>query len=121
MSEAKEAHRTSVLFLSYIFRFLLRYACGIFCCCCFILFFFGLIFCGPHTRHIEVPSLGVKLELQLSAYTIATATPDPSLICDLHQSSQKHRIPNLLSGARDQTHMPMDPSRVCYHTTGTLM
>ena len=32
---------------------------------------------------MEVPRLGVELELQLAAYTIATATPDPSLIYDL--------------------------------------
>ena len=27
----------------------------------------------------------VKLELQLPAYTTATANPDPSHICDLHK------------------------------------
>ena len=31
--------------------------------------------------------LGVKCELQLPAYTTATATPDLSHICDLHHSS----------------------------------
>ena len=30
---------------------------------------------------------GVESELPLPAYTTATATPDPSLICDLHHSS----------------------------------
>ena len=29
---------------------------------------------GPHPRRMEVPSLGLKSELQLLAYTIATAT-----------------------------------------------
>jgi len=47
----------------------------------FILFYFG--FLGPYLQHMEVPRLGVKLELQLPAYTTATATPDPSCICDL--------------------------------------
>ena len=40
-----------------------------------ILFF---CFLGPHPQHREVPRLGVKLELQLLAYNIATATQDPS-------------------------------------------
>ena len=37
-----------------------------------------------HLRHMEVPRLGVKLELQLQAYTTATATWDPSHICNPH-------------------------------------
>ena len=43
----------------------------------------GLYFCnffvflGLHPRHMEVPRLGLKSELQLLAYTTATATPDP--------------------------------------------
>ena len=37
-------------------------------------------FLGPRLQHIKVPSLGVQSELQLPAYTTATATPDPSLI-----------------------------------------
>ena len=32
---------------------------------------------------MEVPRLGTELELQLPAYTTATATPDPSHVCDL--------------------------------------
>ena len=40
---------------------------------------------------MEVPMLGVKLELQLLAYTKATATQDPSHIFDLHHSSRQHR------------------------------
>ena len=32
----------------------------------------------PHLRHMEVPRLGVKLELQLLACTTATAMPDLS-------------------------------------------
>ena len=31
-------------------------------------------FLGLHLQHMEVPSLGVKLELELPAYTTATAT-----------------------------------------------
>ena len=36
---------------------------------------------------MEVPRLGIKLELQ--AYALATATPDLGHICDLHDSSQQ--------------------------------
>ena len=36
-------------------------------------------------QHMEVPRLGVESELQLPASTTATATPDLSRICDLHQ------------------------------------
>ena len=37
--------------------------------------FFG--FLGPHPRHVEVPRLGVKLELYLLAFATATAMQDP--------------------------------------------
>ena len=46
--------------------------------------------------------LGVEVELQLPAYTTATATPDPSRICDLHHSSQQCRIPDPPREARDR-------------------
>ena len=48
---------------------------------------------------MEVPRLGVKSELQLSAYAKAAAMPDPSHICDLHHSSRQHQILSLLSEA----------------------
>ena len=67
----------------------------------FLSFFFLLFRAAP--RHMEVPRLVVKSELQLPAYTTATATPDPSRVCDLHHSSQKHQILNPLSNARDPT------------------
>ena len=41
---------------------------------------------------MEVPRLGVPLELQLPAYTTATATQDPSHVWDLHHSSQQHWV-----------------------------
>ena len=51
-------------------------------------FFFFLIFRATLTTY-GVSRLGIELELQLPAYTIATATPDPSCICSLHHSSQQ--------------------------------
>ena len=47
--------------------------------------FFGGVFLGLHLRHMEVPRLGVELELQLPAYLTATATPDPNNVFDLPQ------------------------------------
>ena len=61
---------------------------------------------------MEVPRLGVESELQLLAYATATATPDPSHVCNLHHGSWQHWILIPLSEARDQIHHLMDPSRV---------
>ena len=48
---------------------------------------FGLLsFLGLHLRHVEVPSLGVKSELQLLAYTTVTAMSNPSRVSYLHHS-----------------------------------
>ena len=63
----------------------------------FIYFFF----LGVHLQHMEVPRLGVKLEVKLLPYTTATtAMRDPSHICDRHHSLQ-HQTPNPLNKARD--------------------
>ena len=48
-------------------------------------------------QDMEVPRLGVELELQPPAYTTATAMQDPSHICDLHHISRQHWILNLLN------------------------
>ena len=77
-------------------------------------FFFGLLL-GPPSQHMEVPRLGVSWELQLPAYTPATAMPDPSHVCNLHCSSQKRQILNPLSEARDQTWVLMDTSQIHFH------
>ena len=50
-------------------------------------------FLGPHPQHMEVPRVGVELELYLPAYITA------------------HRILNPLSEARDQTCILVDTSR----------
>ena len=71
-----------------------------------ITFFF--FFLGLNLRHMEVPRLGVKLELPLPAYIIATATWDLKHVCDLHYSLWQHWILNPLSDTRDQTHHLMD-------------
>ena len=65
-------------------------------------------FLGPHPGHMEFPRVGVKWELQLPAYTRATATVDPSCICDIHHSSGQRWISDPLSEARDRTCILMD-------------
>jgi len=76
------------------------------------LFFF---FLGLRPQHMEIP------RLQLPAYTTATATQDPSHICNLYHSSWQHWILNPLNKTRDQNHIFMDASQVHYHwaTMGT--
>ena len=57
-------------------------------------------FLRPHLHHMEVPRLGVELELQLQDYITGTAMPDLSHICNLHCSLQQ-QIFNSLIKARD--------------------
>ena len=46
---------------------------------------------------MKVPRPGVQSELQLPAYTTATATEDPSRVCDLHHSAWQRWILNPLN------------------------
>ena len=77
--------------------------------------FIYFAFLGLHPQHMEVPVLGAEWNLYLLAYATATATWDPSHVCDLHHSSQQSQILSPLSKARDQTHVIMDTSQVRYH------
>ena len=79
--------------------------------------FVCLVFLGPHLWHREVPRLGVQLKLQPLAYTTATATQDPSRVCDLHHSSQQQQILNPLSETRGQTCILMVTSQNGFHST----
>ena len=63
---------------------------------------------------MEIPRLEVELELQLPAYTTATAMQHPSHVYDLHQSSQQSQILNPLSEVGDTTRILMDTSQICY-------
>ena len=79
------------------------------------------VFLGLHSQHVEVPRLGVELELQPPAYPTATAMWDRSHVCDLHHSSRQCQNLNPLSEARDGTHnlMVPHPIRFCWVTMGT--
>ena len=52
-----------------------------------IYYYFIICFLGLQVCHMEVPRLGIELELQLPAYATAAATTNPSHVCDLHRSS----------------------------------
>ena len=47
----------------------------------------SFFFVGPHLQRMEVPRLGVQLELQLPAYPTATATPDLNARSLTHRGS----------------------------------
>ena len=78
-------------------------ACSLSLCIYIYIYIFPHLFAylELHPWHMEVPRLGVQSELQLPAYTRATATLDPNCVCNLHQSSQQHWILNPLSEARE--------------------
>ena len=72
---------------------------------------------------MNVPELGVQLELQLLAYTTATATQSPSRVCLTYTNSSRQRqILNPLSEARDPNRHLIAPSGIHFHCamTGTL-
>ena len=76
---------------------------------------------GAYPQHMEVPRLGVKLELQLQVYSTATAIWDPRRVRDLYHSSWQHQILHPLNEARDRICILMDTSQIqfCRATTGT--
>ena len=83
-------------------------------------FFFFFSYLGLHLWHMEIPRLGVELELQLSTYTRTTTMPDSICICELHHSSWQCWLLNPLSEARGQTRILMNASSngTCWATTG---
>ena len=77
-------------------------------------FYFILVFLGQHLWHMKVPRLGVKSEIQLLAYTTATAIAGSQLHLQPTPQFQQWWILNPLSEARDRTTILMDTSQVCY-------
>ena len=70
----------------------------------------NFFFLRLHRWHMEVPGLGVQLELQLQDYATATAMPDVSHISDLCCSLQQCGILNPLNEASHRTFVFMDTS-----------
>ena len=62
---------------------------------------FCFSFLQLYLQHMEVPRLGVKLELQVQTYTTAIAITDRSHICNPHHSLRQNQTLNPLSEARD--------------------
>ena len=60
---------------------------------CIVFFFFFLFFLGPHLQHMEIPRLGVELELQLLACATATVMAGSEPCLDLHHSSSQQPDP----------------------------
>ena len=83
-----------------------------------LLFFFFFPFLGPHSWHMEVPSIGVESDLQLLTCTTATATQDLSRAHN-HHSSWQQQILNPLSEARNRTCNLMVPGQMLFHCTTT--
>ena len=74
-----------------------------------------------HPQYMGVPRLRVDSELQLPAYTTATATWDPSDVCDLHHSSGQRQILKPPIEARDRTQNLMVPSWICFRHDGNSL
>ena len=99
--------------------------CYCFCVCVCVFFFFFLrrewlfiylficLFRAIPEAHGS-SQLGLESELQLLAHTTATATLDPSHVCDSHHSSRQRRSLNPLNEAGDRTRVLMGTSWVCY-------
>ena len=110
----KHERREKCLHQASVQKLLCVCVCVCVCVCARALFRAAL-----HLWHMEVPRLGVKSEVQLLAYTAASAKPDPSCVCKLHHSSRQRWIPDPLSEARDQTHILNDTS--WFHFCCTIM
>ena len=78
---------------------------------CFVLFWF--VFGATPVAYTRSQARG-RLRA-VAAYPTATATPNPSHICNLHHGSRQQWIVNSLSKARDWTHILMNIGWIYYH------
>ena len=87
-----------------------------------ILFTFSFLFRAAPAAYRAFQARG-GIRAAAASLATATAMQDPSHICDLHHSSWQCWILNPLSKVRDQTHVLMVTSQVCFccATTGTLI
>ena len=75
-------------------------------------FFFFLVFLGPHRWQMEVPKLGVELELLLLALATELNWAASAIYTIAHG-----QILNPLSEARDRTRNLMVPRQIRFHCT----
>ena len=100
----------SILSLSLIFVILITMYCGIFLFGLILFPSLLLLFCFVF-RVAPVAYESSQARGQIRAIDAATATPNSSHVC--YHGSQQSWILNLLSEARNQTHILMDTSQVC--------
>ena len=83
----------------------------------FFVFAFVFVFCPFRAWLVAYGSSQATglMRTTVVAYTTATATQDPSCICNQHHSSRQHWILNPLSEAKDRIQVLTDASWVCYH------
>ena len=62
------------------------------------------------------PGQGLN-QLQLPAYTTATATQDPNHVCNLYHRSRQYQNPYPLSDARDRTSILKATIQIHFHCT----
>ena len=76
VKKKKKKKALKPLILLFVLHIFIEITCVEFKTTGFVSFFYGIFLCvflGLHTQHMEVPRLGVQLELQLWAYATATA------------------------------------------------
>ena len=81
----------------------------------FVCLFIYVLFClfGAAPTAYEGSRARGRIGAVAPACTTATATWDPSRVCDLQPSSRQRQILNPLSKARDRTYILTDTSRAC--------
>ena len=76
----------------------------------FLFFFFGISWAAP-VAYGGSQARG-RIRAVAASLARATATRDPSRVCNLHHSPRQRRIVNPLSKGRDRTRNLMVPSRI---------
>ena len=77
-------------------------------------YFIFCLFLGPHpTAHGSSQARG-RIRAAAAGLHHSNSNTRSKHICDLHCNSWQHQILNPLRETRDQTHVLMDTSRICY-------
>ena len=123
LSPVNPCHRRNVCFL--VTRTLKSYSCSnfqIYGVIILLLIYFFLLFRATLTAYGGSQAWGqIGAKAASLRHSHSAALPDLSRIFYLHHNSRQGQILNPPSEARDQTHLLMDTSRICFccATTGT--